>query len=194
MRVISGEAGGIRLKVPGTVSRPTSDRVRESLFSILGERVCDARVLDLYAGSGALGIEALSRGAREGVFVESNRGAAAVIEENLERTSLKSRAKVECRRVESYLGSEKRSGRLEAYELIFADPPYRKDAKDDDILGGILTGGDLAAIAAPGALLVFERRKGTGSLSSGETWQEVDARIYGDTEIVILKRKEEGKE
>ena len=89
MRIISGSAGGIRLQVPKVVARPTSDRVREALFSILGEAVQDAVVLDLFAGSGALGLEALSRGARRAVFVERDRGANKVIEANLDKAKLK---------------------------------------------------------------------------------------------------------
>src|SRR5204862_5707483 len=88
MRVIAGAAGGIRLDVPKTNVRPTMDRVKAAIFSSLGERVINARVLDLFAGTGGLGIEALSRGAASAFFVDENREALQTIEQNLKRTSL----------------------------------------------------------------------------------------------------------
>jgi len=95
MRVIAGTARGVSLTSPrGTGTRPITDRVKETLFAILGERVPDARVLDLYAGSGAIGIEALSRGARSVDFVERDRSALAAIDANLERTRLAPSASV----------------------------------------------------------------------------------------------------
>ena len=95
MRVIAGSAGGIRLDAPrDRQTRPITDRVKETLFAILGERVVDARVLDLYAGSGAIGIEALSRGAAHATFVERSRDAVELIRRNLRRTHLDSEADV----------------------------------------------------------------------------------------------------
>jgi hypothetical protein len=91
MRVIAGSAGGIRLDVPKTAVRPTMDRVKAAIFSSLGEEIIGARVLDLFAGTGALGIEALSRGAGSVLFVEENDSAVAVIERNLARTKLEGR-------------------------------------------------------------------------------------------------------
>src|SRR5690606_13224230 len=88
MRIIAGKAGRLAIKVPSAVARPTTDFVRQAIFSILAERVVDARVLDLFAGSGALGLEALSRGARSCVFVDEHRQAATVIAENLKRARL----------------------------------------------------------------------------------------------------------
>src|SRR5437764_904886 len=88
MRIISGTAGSIVIRVPDAVTRPTTDRVREAVFSMMGEAFEGARVLDLFAGSGAMGLEALSRGAREAFFVEQHTGAAEVIQENLKRARL----------------------------------------------------------------------------------------------------------
>ena len=127
MRVIAGSAKGTKLRVPDRVSRPTSDRVREAIFSILGERVPGAAVCDLYAGSGALGIEALSRGAASTLFIERDRRAVEMIESNLEAAGLGG-GSVRAMEVERFLG---RGGRREAsFDLVFADPPYWKAGDD----------------------------------------------------------------
>ena len=119
MRVIAGIAGGIPLTAPrGTATRPITDRVKETLFAILGDRVPDARVLDLYAGSGAIGIEALSRGAASVAFVERDRGALAALRANLERTRLE-RASVYEADVERFL-----AGADGPWDLVVLDPPY----------------------------------------------------------------------
>jgi 16S rRNA (guanine966-N2)-methyltransferase len=121
MRVIAGRAGGLRLQAPrGEGTRPVTDRVKETLFAILGDRVRDARVLDLYAGSGALGIEALSRGAVDALFVERDRAAAAVIRANLGHTRLAEGGRVVIAEVERFLASAPDG----AYDLAFLDPPY----------------------------------------------------------------------
>ena len=121
MRVIAGSAGGSQLvapRDPGT--RPIADRVKETLFAILADRVVEATTLDLYAGSGAIGIEALSRGAAHCDFVEHNRLAQAAIRENLRRTGFEDRASVHAVDVMQHLG---RSG-TGHYDLVFLDPPY----------------------------------------------------------------------
>jgi 16S rRNA (guanine966-N2)-methyltransferase len=118
MRVIAGSRKGHKLAAPrGLDTRPTSDRVRENIFNLVGP-VDDARVLDLFAGSGALGIEALSRGAASAVFVESDRDACRTIERNLEKLSLRG-AEVACRDVLRFLAAERRR-----FDLILVDPPY----------------------------------------------------------------------
>lgn len=125
MRVIAGEAGGIRLTAPrDSAVRPITDRVKETLFGIVGERVLDATVLDLYAGSGAIGIEALSRGAERGVFVERGREALAALRENLRRTKLGDRAEVHAAEVKRFL--QRPPG--ERYDLVVLDPPYEEHA------------------------------------------------------------------
>ena len=123
MRVIAGELGGRRLQAPrGRATRPTSDRVREALFSMLGD-VAGARVLDLFAGSGALGIEALSRGAAEAVFVERDARALRALRANLGALGLAApRAQVRRRDALAALRSARR--RKETYDLVFIDPPY----------------------------------------------------------------------
>ena len=124
MRVIAGTARGVSLTSPrGTGTRPITDRVKETLFAILGERVPDARVLDLYAGSGAIGIEALSRGARSVDFVERDRSARAAIDANLERTRLAPSASVHGIDVERFLRTA--GG---PWDLAVLDPPYEAHA------------------------------------------------------------------
>jgi len=120
MRVISGKAKGVTLKTPdGMLTRPTTDRVKEALFSIIQFDTPGAKVLDLFGGTGQLGIEALSRGAKYAVFVDSNKSACTMIRENLKRTRLEESAKVVCADYADFL---KKSG--ETYDIILLDPPY----------------------------------------------------------------------
>ncbi len=124
MRVIAGVARSVPLTAPkGTATRPITDRVKETLFAILGERIVDARAVDLYAGSGAIGIEALSRGARSVDFVERDRAAIAALRANLERTHLSAEGRVHAMDVERFLSSEG-----DSWDLAFLDPPY--DVRD----------------------------------------------------------------
>jgi len=120
MRVISGIAKGRRLRpVPGDVTRPISDRVKEALFDILGDDVVGADVLDLFAGTGSVGIEALSRGARRAVFIESQREAIATIQANLKLTGLAARAEVIRTDVFIYLANDPR----QSFHIIYIAPP-----------------------------------------------------------------------
>ncbi len=132
VRVVAGSARGRRLEAPrGTSTRPTTDRVREALFNALASRglVEGITVLDLFAGSGALGIEALSRGADEVVFVERDRSAMAVVRANLAATGLQDRARLVSSSVEAWLGSPEATGRT--FDVAFCDPPYVFDAWED---------------------------------------------------------------
>lgn len=125
MRVIAGVARGVPLVAPrDRLTRPITDRVKETLFGILGDRVPGARVLDLYAGSGAIGIEALSRGAAHATFVERAPSALAAVRTNLERTRLADGARIEPRDVEAFL----RDATGGPWELVFLDPPYELHA------------------------------------------------------------------
>ena len=120
MRVIAGEARGVPLVAPpGRGTRPTSDRTKEAIFAVLGDLGCEGRVLDLFAGSGALGIEALSRGATSCDFVESSPAACRAIATNLSRTKLTEQGRVHQRSVERFV-----AGASEPYDLILLDPPY----------------------------------------------------------------------
>lgn len=121
MRVIAGSRGGTPLVAPaGTSTRPIGDRVKESLFAILGDLVADAAVLDLYAGSGAIGIEALSRGARSVIFVEHWQPAVLSIRANLARTGFAESAEIRTTTVEAFLAT----GGDTSFDLVFCDPPY----------------------------------------------------------------------
>ena len=120
MRVITGKARGVQLKTPdGMQTRPTIDRVKEALFSIINFDIPGAAVLDLFGGTGQLGIEALSRGAKSAVFVDSSETACALIRENLKRTKLEQGSKVVRSDYLSFLNRTK-----EKYDIIFLDPPY----------------------------------------------------------------------
>src|SRR5438132_12358157 len=121
MRVIAGSAGGIRLAVPERGVRPTMDRVKAAIFSSLGDAVVEARVLDLFAGSGALGIEALSRGASSVVFVEQDRQSAEISERNLAKTKLKGRV-----RQRAAFDLLRHATRSELFAIVFVAPPYEK--------------------------------------------------------------------
>lgn len=147
MRVIAGEFKGRRLKTPAWAGlRPTSDKLRETLFNILAGRVVGARVLDGYAGTGAVGIEALSRGAQYVTFVESHRKAAALIQENLAACGIKEGYTIHCDDVMAAL--DKMAGA--EFDLILLDPPYDSDNVQQAL--------DAAATRlAPGGLLVLER-------------------------------------
>jgi 16S rRNA (guanine966-N2)-methyltransferase len=174
MRVIAGEYGGRRLQAPpGNATRPTSDRVREALFSVLAARVDGARVLDLFAGSGALGIEALSRGAAEVTFVDSAPATIRAVRANLEGLG----ASAEVRRADArrFLGSASAAARQ--YDLVFLDPPYRMAARLESELTTALP-----AVLAPSAAVVAESDR-RAPLELG--LPILDERRYGDTLIRI---------
>jgi 16S rRNA (guanine966-N2)-methyltransferase len=177
MRVIAGLYGGRTLVAPrGRSVRPTSDRVREALFSILGSAAVEgARVLDLFAGSGALGIEAVSRGAASVVFVDSSAAAVTAIRRNLQ--ALQVEAPVRHQEALGFL----RSARVSAheYDLIFLDPPYRQAAG----LGRELSEA-LEPVLAAGARVVAESDRRAPITLEGLSL--VDERRYGDTLIRIF--------
>ena len=132
MRVISGSARSLKLKtVEGLDTRPTTDRVKETLFNMIHHDLFHARVLDLFAGSGAIGIEALSRGASFAVFVEHNRSAAKCIEENLRHTKLRDQAELLCMEC---MAAIRRFREGETFDFIFMDPPYDR-ALEREALG-----------------------------------------------------------
>lgn len=174
---MAGVAGGRRLAVPPHGTRPTSDRVREAMFSALQARrdLNGARVLDLYAGSGALGLEALSRGAAHVRFVESDRRAAAVLRRNVETLSLPG-AQVTIGAVQAVL----RGDPGEPYDMVLADPPY---ALDEVTLAGVLSAVAGGGWLARSALLVVERP----AKALPPTWPDDVAalthRRYGDTAV-----------
>lgn len=179
MRVIAGSAKGTRLKVPrGGAVRPTSDRVKEALFNILGPRVFETVIWDLFAGSGAIGIEALSRGAAEALFVEQERDHLKVIEENLSRAKLAARAQLIRQDVTSalhLLAREKQQA-----DLIFSDPPYQETT-----VPALLEVIEQHGLLRADGLIVLEL------FARSKLWPEehpaVTLRKYGDTILAFIE-------
>ena len=183
MRIIGGENKGLALASVGRGDtgahlRPTTDRVRESLFNLLahglGDPMPGARVLDLFAGTGALGLEALSRGAAHATFVDDGGKARALLRENIERTRRQGVTKV-FRRDATRLGPT----RGEPFDLVFLDPPYGKGL-GPRALRAAQEGGWLA----PGAVVVWEENAPQEAISG---FQVLDSRSYGDTHVTILQ-------
>jgi 16S rRNA (guanine966-N2)-methyltransferase len=184
MRVIAGSARGTRLgRVPAGV-RPVSDRAREGLFSSLGGRLEGARVLDLYAGTGALGIEALSRGAEHAVFVESSPAAVTAVRDNLARTALDDRAAVQRSDVRRFL--ERGPADAEGFDLVFLDPPYEARGTE---LGSVLALLDRKPLLRDGFTVVLSR----GSRSSKHViplhWSIARRLSYGDSVIMLFRSR-----
>jgi 16S rRNA (guanine966-N2)-methyltransferase len=179
MRVIGGAFGGRRLKAPrGRLTRPTSDRVREALFALLGD-VEGALVLDLFAGAGGLGIEALSRGAQRAVFVERSRAALTALRANVEALGLGADvAQVRGADALEYLRRAER--RAEKYDLVFIDPPYRRAGEMGAELSTLLP-----PLLQPQARIVVESdRRARLALQVPLERQ----RTYGDTSISIHRQ------
>jgi len=173
MRVVAGVAGGRRLKAPaGRGVRPTSERVREALFNSLGSlhAVDGCTVLDLFAGTGALGIEALSRGATSATFVDADQGAIRSINDNLGSTLLADRAKVVQADVTRFL----ERGGPELFDVAFADPPYAFSA-----WAGLLE-------RVPARLIAIEARS---HVDVGDGWRALRSRRYGDTVLTLARRR-----
>jgi 16S rRNA (guanine966-N2)-methyltransferase len=173
VRVVAGTARGRRLAAPaGREVRPTADRVREAVFNALIslDAVAGARVVDLFAGSGALGIEALSRGAEGCTFVERDRGARAVVEENLAATGLADRATVVGDAAERFVDRAVREGT--AFDLALLDPPYA------------YSGWDALLTALPAGLAVVETDR---ELALPDRWEVVRHKWYGTTLVAIAR-------
>jgi len=155
MRIIAGTYRSRKLEAPaGLATRPTSDRLRETLFNVLAPRIEGARFLDLYAGSGAVGMEALSRGTAGVVFVERAPAALAAMRGNLARLGLKAGFKIHPGSVGGWL--RKASGGGERFDVVFLDPPYEAGEEYATTLG--LLGGGGAGLLAPGGLVIAEHR------------------------------------
>ena len=181
MRIISGSAGRRQIRVPGSVARPSTDRLREALFSILVDRVQGADVMDLFAGSGALGLECLSRGASSCVFVDSSKESQQVIARNLKDLQLAG-GKVNARDVFRAL---KGGGN---YDLIFADPPYCKKSDDVDYIEQLLADEHLGSCLAEDGLLVLEDSS-SNKRGCYDGWELLDQRSYGGCGILFYQRQ-----
>ena len=186
-RIISGAAGGLRLRTPpGTATRPTSDRVREALFSRLNHEdvLAGARVLDLYAGSGALGLEAASRGAGHVLLVESDRATAEVIRANaalLARAGVSAPLQVRGARVERVLAT----AAPQPYDVVLADPPY---PTSEDTVAQVLAALVTNDWLSEGALVVVERSTRSPQPRWPDGLGQVDSRRYGETTIWFATR------
>lgn len=177
MRVITGTARGMKLAtIPGMEVRPTSERVKEAVFSALQFDIPGAKVLDLYAGSGQMGIEALSRGAAGAVFVDMQRESSAVEIENLKKAKLFQKSRVVTMEVRSFLMSTK-----EKFDIVFLDPPYASVDTDDIIL---LTA---AKTADTGAIFCETDAKRPLRESAGEFIRTKEY-FYGRTKISVYRK------
>ena len=180
MRIISGKAGGITLSVPKGEVRPTTDRVREAVFSILNPLMDRADVLDLFAGSGAFGLEALSRGARDARMVDFSRFSCAAARANLVKTD-----------AVQFVRRELLAGRK--YDIIFADPPYCKGPADRDFIVELAEAG-VAGLLKGGGVFIAEVQEGWGTGREGAAEIDglnlVDTRRYGKNMLLFYQLPE----
>ena len=185
MRVIAGEARGVPLVAPkGRATRPTSDLLKGAIFNVLGERGGRGWVLDLFAGSGALGIEALSRGADWCDFVDSARAACHAIEANLAKTKLADRARTHCLPVQRWLAQRQAQAALQgedaAYDLILADPPYALEGRD-----ALLLELSRSPLVGPGTVLLLEHASRWEPPPVLGPLAQVRSRAHGDSAFTV---------
>lgn len=184
MRVIAGSAGGIPIKVPSLVTRPTTDRVREAVFSMLGGDCEGITALDLFAGSGALGMEALSRGAAHVKLVEQNHAAVQIISQNLSKTRLQKNSQVI--KGDVFATIRKLAQDRVQFDLIFADPPYSKQPGAPNFAEMLLGSDELPKLLKIGGSFLLECLATKNELKFIERWQVMRDRVYGSTRILIL--------
>lgn len=181
LRIIAGIARGRTLEtLPGLHTRPTSDRVKESLFSMLQMRLRDARVLDLFAGSGALGLEALSRGAAYAVFVDEHRPCVQTVEKNIQRTGFDAAM---CRVL--HAPASQAMTRLQSsppFDIVFVDPPYRLGVYER-VLQALFHGG----LVAEDGLVVCEHAAQNAILEQPDIYRAVDTRRYGKSALTFIQ-------
>lgn len=184
MRVIAGSAKGRRLVGPDTrETRPLTDRMKEALFSALGDLVVEANVLDLFAGSGGIGIEALSRGASRVTFVENGRKALDALRRNLASCGFE-QVTVIAQDVDSFLRTSPLEAGQQGFDLTFCDPPW---ALETEAVEKIMQAAD--RLSAPGAHLVVHRRYADPDPSPPSGWQHVTTRRYGDGKLCWYKKE-----
>ncbi len=180
--VTGGMLKGMRLRVPKSRGvRPTTNRVRESIFNILASRIENTLILDIFAGSGILGIEALSRGAKEAVFVENNRRCCQTIMDNLSKCGLKERALIICKHFIS--ATRELIRRNATFDLVFADPPYDVNFNSEVFAR-------VKSLVKRGSLLVLELPGGTKKIEFDEgEWSLVREKRFGTTSIWMFEFK-----
>ena len=180
MRIIGGQARGRTLTAPaGDRTRPTQDYVRESLFNIIRFDIVDARVLDLFAGTGALSLEALSRGASSAVLVDTDRAACAAIRKNIDATRMQERCRLVTRDYRAAIGALAGEGRR--FDVVFIDPPYKME-NTGEMCAALYDGG----LLADAFLLVVEHKSGRAPQLDAR-FDAFDLRQYGDTEITFVR-------
>lgn len=182
MRVISGKCRSIQLKtLPGDNTRPTTDRIKETLFNMIGNDIIDINFLDLFSGSGQIGIEALSRGAKSATFIEQNKKAIEIINANLEKTKLKSNAKVIASDVLRSL--ETLSGK---YDIVFMDPPYNKLLEKNAL--EILKNSSI--ISNESLIIIEESMETDDSYVSNLGFEIIKTKLYKTNKHLFVKRSE----
>ncbi|HEV3230690.1 MAG TPA: 16S rRNA (guanine(966)-N(2))-methyltransferase RsmD [Candidatus Dormibacteraeota bacterium] len=179
LQVIGGKARGRRLKSPPGGVRPSAAILKKSLFDILGPGIAGKAVLDLYAGSGSLGVEALSRGAARCDLVERDRGCVRVISENLQAIGAEGRARVHSAAVETWIAHH--AAELAGYDLVLADPPYGEPRLPEVVAA-------LARDLGPGAMVVVEERE-SRRLDSPPGLTEVRRVRHGDSALTFFRRE-----
>lgn len=185
MRVIAGTARGLRLAAPaGLHTRPTSDRVKEALFSIIASRreMVGSRILDICAGTGSLGIEALSRGAAACSFIELDRHALTLLEKNLAKAGLAERG--ECLLLEALKGLAALSLRKKLFDIVFLDPPY-----SSNLYVPVLEALSSLSLLSDGGLLVAECAVRNPLAERYGLLYRIDRRVYGDTALEFFARE-----
>jgi 16S rRNA (guanine966-N2)-methyltransferase len=182
MRVTGGTGRGRRLKVPaGDRVRPTSDKVKQALFNILGDRIGGARFLDLFAGTGGIGIEAMSRGAARAVFVDDSRKSLDAVRHNIEQAGFGDRAQVIAAKAESFVRKTE-----ERFDIVFLDPPYTTEIQP---LLELIAG---TGLLASGAVVVAEHFKKQRSSERAGDLSLFREAVYGDTVLAFYGHQEEG--
>ena len=188
MRIIAGIAGRRNFRVPRGVVRPTTDRTREAMFSMLASYIPGAKVLDLFSGSGALGLESLSRGATSCVFVDESRDATNTIRMNLKSLRLNG-GKVVQGDVIKIIGKVS----LSKYDVIFADPPYWKTSGDRDFVKEMFECDNFAELLMEDGILIIEADE-RAEINCGDKWEQIDRRKYGGCAIYFFQRKGVGEQ
>jgi|GEM_PF-53184 len=195
MRITGGIFRGRQIKVPSGNCRPTQDMVRQAMFSMIGPRVEGARFLDMFAGSGVVGLEALSRGARSACWIESDRRALSVLKENVERIypdAKSSAGRSSLRFIGGNVLTFLQKGlENQKFDLIFADPPYDRN-EEKGWVGRIL---DILAsvdVLAPGGLFIMEQSSKEGFGGESGSWALVRDKVYGSTRLRFFAMKETG--
>ena len=181
MRIIGGSARGRSIVAPaGSKTRPTQEYVRESLFNIIRWDLQDGRVLDLFAGTGALALEAVSRGAKDAVLIDMDRDACQAIKKNMETSRLGAQCRLIARDYEQAMAQLAREG--QKFDVVFIDPPYRME-NTGEICAALYDRG----LLAEAFLLVVEHRRGCAPLLDAR-FEAFDQRSYGDTQITFARR------